>query len=454
MLCRPTRHTQECLNWPAVVGEIMRVLLTKVLVSITVAVLAASAAATVSEAVVQIVVSTDGDKGGFGTGFFWSDRGQLITAYHVVVGARRIRVIDSSGRWYDKVTVTHIQPGADLALLQVHGLSGATAFIPFDSMSPMVTDELRSIGNPRGVAQQTFVGRVTSERLVPSDQFRDAKGRMIFRADAQPLDLLPLDITIYNGMSGAPVLLAGKAIAVLVASLNEGGAMAWGIPVKYISGSKWTPVNRAVEDVSWPSFSLLSDGARSLEVLVSYAAADGALLDTYLSQSKKLEDLMSATINQYSQCMVTMDSWQKLQLTGEAKMALADPLQADIEDCIRVLISLLVEVAAIEDRLAVTHAQISAAVRKRKDDNAPPTSVVQIGLPLPSPINADAMPVLNRLIASLNMLDVRNERSRVQLLTEAIESMHLDSDASLAYTGTMLHDIRMIAVYFNRLLLQ
>ncbi|OGB03749.1 MAG: hypothetical protein A3E25_22865 [Burkholderiales bacterium RIFCSPHIGHO2_12_FULL_69_20] len=432
----------------------MRRLLTQLLLGLVLAVATSASSATASDAVLQIVVTAEGNKGRFGTGFFWNERGQIITAYHVVAGAQRIRVIDAAGRAHEKVMVTHIQPDADLALLHVPGLQGPTAFIPFSGQSPTVTDELRTIGSPRGIAQQTFVGRVTSDRLVPSDQMRDTQGRMIFRADAQRLDLLPLDITIYTGMSGGPVMLGGKAVAVLVASLNEGGALAWGIPIKYISGSQWTAVNKEAPRVSWPTFNLLSEGARSLEVLVSFAAADGALLDTYLSQGKQLEDLMSVMINQYSQCQVTMDVWLRLQLKGEAKAAVADPLQADIEGCMQTLLARLGEIASVEDRLAITHDKISAAVRQRRDTGAPKTRLVQIGQPLPSAIGVDIEPVMTRLISRMNTINANDERARVQLIKEIFESMQLDSSASVAHMGAMFYDLRMIAVYFNRLILQ
>lgn len=424
------------------------------LADLVLALAAASAVAAPADAVVQILVTADGNRGRFGSGFYWNETGQIITAYHVVEGARRIRVVDPSGRTHEQVSVTHIQPDADLALLQVIGPSRATEFIPFSAAMPKVSEELRAVGSPRGIAQQTFIGRVTAERLVPSTQFRDAMGRMIFRPDAKPLDLLPIDMTIYTGMSGGPVLHDGKAVAVLVASLNEGGALAWGIPVKYISGDQWVRVMKDPSHVSWPSFSLMNEGTRSMEVLVSFAAAEGAILDVYVSQSQQLEQLMSLVVSQYGQCMVHMDTWLKLDLKGAAKENVADVLQGDIEECMKTLIERLVEVAALEDKLAITHEKIGSAVRARRGTDVPQTSLARIGQPLPSPMGREIETVLPRLISSLGGQTQFDDRTRISFVRGVFESLKIDSDPNVARLGTLFHDLRIIAVYFNRLILQ
>src|SRR6185295_4485357 len=65
------------------------------------------------DAVVQIHMTVGDTRAGYGSGFFISDTGQVLTCYHVIHEASTLRVY-GSGREFKKVTVESIAPRCDL----------------------------------------------------------------------------------------------------------------------------------------------------------------------------------------------------------------------------------------------------------------------------------------------------------------------------------------------------
>ncbi len=230
---------------------------------------AASLVLAVDEAsIVRINTDQSNGKGSHGSGCFWGSGSQILTAYHVVQGATTIRVY-VAGKAYDNVQVEAYAPGHDLALLRVFGLpvgiSGpglaATANLdpPFDMDLP-----LEVWGHPRGWRPiYRLKGNLTGPVFVSSTSILDDQGQMIF---AKGIDLVPIDVTVYGGLSGAPVLANNQVVGVLSGSLHEGRSITWAIPVKYVS-SNMTLVGKAPEEIDWPSLDLMDDQVwRSLNV--------------------------------------------------------------------------------------------------------------------------------------------------------------------------------------------
>ncbi|MDE0529220.1 MAG: S1C family serine protease [Truepera sp.] len=134
---------------------------------------------------------------GVGTGFFVSEEGLLLTAYHVVEaqrsGSRPIYYVgESPGGEEYRLELVGFDAYLDLALLQAE-VDGPVPYIPFASGPTRPGREIVAIGNSRGEFLEDRSGRVT--RLgVGSPNARLADG------------VIELTASLIQGDSGGPVL--------------------------------------------------------------------------------------------------------------------------------------------------------------------------------------------------------------------------------------------------------
>ncbi len=205
-------------------------------------------------------VYTDlGARGGQGTGFLTSPSGEVITAYHVIHGARRIDIVWRGFQERD-VVIAKILPDADLAILRLERVPAGLKPLPIPQKVGHWTpgQTVQVIGYARGIPDQRFDGTVTQEGTWTSEQIRDDAGRRLFAREG--LQLIPLDLTIYSGLSGSPILRGGEVIGVLSGSLSSGRGIAWGMPLSYLS-SMQTIERRASGMDKWPPFAMTKDWA-------------------------------------------------------------------------------------------------------------------------------------------------------------------------------------------------
>lgn len=260
-------------------------------VSVPVALLAVRPDAVPEGPIVKLVVkrasAVNGDQG---TGFFSDDHGQVITVYHVVEGADTITVV-SSGRLgtVTDVQVERIAPAFDLAVLRVKHPIDKTPSLPIDYSSSLSGD-LELAGFPRNGMLGRFQGRSTSPEFIHAESIRDRLGGRLFQ---HPLDVIQLDLSIYSGLSGGPVVGSRGVVGVLFGSYEEGGGIGWAIPTKYLHQIGWTHVNAAPGDVRWPPLGLLArpwsnlrsavvvnpDAAEIFERFMGESAGMAAILD-------------------------------------------------------------------------------------------------------------------------------------------------------------------------------
>nr|WP_221269784.1 S1C family serine protease [Deinococcus budaensis] len=85
---------------------------------------------------------------GIGTGFFISEDGQVLTAYHVVASGQLFQIRTLSGRTL-RARVTAYDAGADVALLQVQG-RGPFPVLNLAARPPRVGETVLAIGNSGG----------------------------------------------------------------------------------------------------------------------------------------------------------------------------------------------------------------------------------------------------------------------------------------------------------------
>jgi hypothetical protein len=143
-----------------------------------------------------------------------------------------------------------------------------------------VADQQLSIyGHGTGLRDQRLSTRMTTQGYRLSGEF-SAPGlqRLFTRSDVR---LIPLEaMSVYGGTSGGPVVSTQGVIGVFSGSLNEGGTLAWAIPVEYVDAA--VPVKRRAQDIqTWPPLALMDSRARLLRRAIATASAIRRRLDEY-----------------------------------------------------------------------------------------------------------------------------------------------------------------------------
>jgi S1-C subfamily serine protease len=179
---------------------------------------------------------------GTGSGFVWDDRGTVITNYHVVAGAREVKV--AIGNRVFTADVLTGSPDHDLAILRLRGNVTGLAPLPLGTSADLkVGQTVLAIGNPFGFDQTLTTGVVSAlNRTVPTDR------------GTQLASLIQVDAAINPGNSGGPLLdSAGRLVGVTTAIYSPSGASAgigFAVPVdtvnevvpRLIAGRRLTPV--------------------------------------------------------------------------------------------------------------------------------------------------------------------------------------------------------------------
>lgn len=216
-----------------------------------------------TQAILTIYSYTRNNESTQGSGFILGSNGIAITAYHVVENAREIEAVDQTSQIH-KLKVLWIDTQRDVAVLAAETLRGIQG-LSLALATPNSPTEIRVFGSPRGLPKQILYGKTTaSTGTVNSLGISSSTGRPVF---AEKIQVIPLDITVYGGLSGAPVVDGnGNAIALLSGSYDEGRGIAWGIPASYIREaiSKGTTAQEP-RSVSWPPLTLMSGNWLSLK---------------------------------------------------------------------------------------------------------------------------------------------------------------------------------------------
>ncbi len=167
---------------------------------------------------------------GQGTGFFVGADGTIATAYHVVRGARNLIVWDGRSNRFEgsQVLVVAVDPERDLALLRVESRL-VHPYLRLDFNTPTRSDALSVIGNFRGVQAHRMETHATEPAGLARVDWRPTGGA------AARVEIIPLDLPVLEGMSGAPVLSGdGRVIGLLSGRSAGKDGVAWAIPARYI----------------------------------------------------------------------------------------------------------------------------------------------------------------------------------------------------------------------------
>ncbi len=174
-------------------------------------------------AVVTIVVyDRRGRELGFGSGFFVSPRGEILTNHHVIEGASSAKARTADGRMLPVQIVLADDSKSDLARLLVLS-DDDSPYLPIAADRPQVGEHVVVMGSPLGLDQTVTEGIVSA---VPEQ-----------RAGQSDLEPATLQITaaISEGSSGGPVLnLRGEVVGVATAFMREGENLNFAVPLERI----------------------------------------------------------------------------------------------------------------------------------------------------------------------------------------------------------------------------
>jgi putative serine protease PepD len=140
-----------------------------------------------------------------GTGIILTSDGEIVTNAHVVEGASTITVTLPSEVQAREAKLVGSDTGADVAVLQLSGVSGLTAADLGDSSTLQVGDDVVAIGNALALR-----GSPTVTKGIVS-----ALGRTLDTGSVTMTGLLQTDASISSGNSGGPLVNAlGKVVGI------------------------------------------------------------------------------------------------------------------------------------------------------------------------------------------------------------------------------------------------
>jgi S1-C subfamily serine protease len=174
-------------------------------------------AAKVNPAVVDINTVT-GSGTAAGTGMILTSNGEVLTNNHVVDGSTSISVTIAGRSGTYPATVIGADPTADIALLQIQGVSGLPTVTLASSSSVQVGDPIVAIGNALGAGGAPSVTQGNVTAIDQSITASEGGGKT-----EQLTGMIQADATISPGDSGGPLVnSAGQVIGMITAGEAQG----------------------------------------------------------------------------------------------------------------------------------------------------------------------------------------------------------------------------------------
>jgi S1-C subfamily serine protease len=164
---------------------------------------------------------------GAGSGFVWDENGLIVTNFHVIAGARSLRVTLQDGTALDAELIG-VAPEKDLAVLRLLDAPDGLVPLPLgDSTELSVGRKVLAIGNPFGLDTTLTTGVVSAlGREIRAPSNRQIRG------------VIQTDAAINPGNSGGPLLNSlGQLVGVNTAIYSPSGASAgigFAIPVNTV----------------------------------------------------------------------------------------------------------------------------------------------------------------------------------------------------------------------------
>lgn len=209
----PTRFIAEALGATVGWDGVTRTVVITSEVKVTKVIKTVEEVAKNSSATVQI--KTDD---GTGSGFIIDARGYIVTNYHVIAGAKEMKVLLEDGTEYTEVFITDYSRENDLAMIKINAQDLPYCILG-DSENVQRGEKVVAIGSPYDLVNSVTTG-------------------IISRIDAEHLQF---DAALNPGNSGGPLLnMYGEVIGVNYAKYVDGEALSFAIPVNKVKALKKT----------------------------------------------------------------------------------------------------------------------------------------------------------------------------------------------------------------------
>ena len=149
---------------------------------------------------------------GAGSGFIISEDGYIVTNYHVIEGARAIKVTLANGESFD-ATIIGGEEVNDVAVIKIEGISGLKPVVLGDSDDVVVGETVCTIGNALGTLSFSQTSGAVS-----------ATNRSVTMSDGTVINMLQTDCTINSGNSGGPLFDSyGRVAGIVSAKYSNNG---------------------------------------------------------------------------------------------------------------------------------------------------------------------------------------------------------------------------------------
>ena len=150
---------------------------------------------------------------GAGSGFIISEDGYIVTNYHVIDGARAIKVTLANGESFDAKLIGGEEVN-DIAVIKIDGISGLKPVVLGDSDDLAVGETVCTIGNALG----TLSFSQTSGNVSATD-------RSVTMSDGTVINMIQTDCTINSGNSGGPLFDSyGRVCGIVSAKYSNNGS--------------------------------------------------------------------------------------------------------------------------------------------------------------------------------------------------------------------------------------
>jgi hypothetical protein len=178
-------------------------------------------------------------------------------------------------------------------------------------------------------------------------------------------------MSIYTGISGAPVVGLRGVIGVLSGSYDEGGGIGWAIPLKYLQ--KLTQTRRRPSEIHWPRLTLMATAWRNLRTTVQLNAKANQVFEQYMEDVETIARILDELYEQASTVRLNflahrpflrrVISDQTLSKDWEAANRLLEPTGSQAFRSLRKFNNLSSEYAETGRRLAVNPAKVNTWIR-------------------------------------------------------------------------------------------
>jgi S1-C subfamily serine protease len=164
---------------------------------------------------------------GTGSGFLADETGTIVTNYHVINGAKIIRIVDTQQNKYTVNQIVYSDETRDLAFLTVTEPISLPKLTLGNSDDVTIGDDIVTIGSPKGLQNTVSNGIISA--------FRNFDGQALIQITAP--------IT-FGSSGGALFDMAGNVIGVTSSGIDAHGNLNFAIPINDVKKALQTVARR------------------------------------------------------------------------------------------------------------------------------------------------------------------------------------------------------------------